>query len=44
MPKGFYVDPDIKFDVAKLQSALAEVDSKVARHHHWVKETSMPFA
>ena len=31
MPKGFYVDPDIKFDVAKLQSALAEVDSKVAR-------------
>jgi len=31
MPKGFYIDPDIKFDVAKLQSALAEVDSKVAR-------------
>lgn len=31
MPKGFYVDPDIKFEVAKLQSALAEVDSKVAR-------------
>lgn len=31
MPKGFYIDPDIKFDVEKLQSALAEVDTRVAR-------------
>ena len=31
MPKGFYRDPTLKFDVAKMQSALAEVDSRVAR-------------
>ena len=31
MPKGFYRDPTLKFDVAKMQSALAEVDNKVAR-------------
>ena len=30
-PKGFYQDPDIYFDIKKLQSALAEVDSRVAR-------------
>ena len=30
MPKGFYIDPEIKFDVEQLQSALAEVDSRVA--------------
>ncbi|MBR20012.1 MAG: peptide-aspartate beta-dioxygenase [Euryarchaeota archaeon] len=31
MPKGFYVDPDLKFDINKMQSALKEVDSRVAR-------------
>tara|TARA_B100000989_G_scaffold282579_1_gene247774 strand:- start:10600 stop:11193 length:594 start_codon:yes stop_codon:yes gene_type:complete len=31
MPKGFYIDPEIKFDVAKMQEALKEVDSRVAR-------------
>ena len=31
MPKGFYIDPDIKFDIEKLRSALKEVDSRVAR-------------
>ena len=31
MPKGFYRDPTLKFDVAKMQSALAEVDNRVAR-------------
>lgn len=31
MPKGFYKDPAIKFDVAKMQQALKEVDSRVAR-------------
>ena len=31
MPKGFYRDPTLKFDIAKMQSALAEVDSRVAR-------------
>ena len=31
MPKGFYKDPALSFDVAKMQSALAEVDSRVAR-------------
>ena len=31
MPKGFYIDPDIKFDITKLRSALKEVDSRVAR-------------
>ena len=31
MPKGFYRDPTLKFDVAKMQSTLAEVDNKVAR-------------
>jgi hypothetical protein len=31
MLKGFYRDPTLKFDVAKMQSALAEVDSRVAR-------------
>ena len=30
-PKGFYQDPDMLFDVKKMQSALAEVDSRVAR-------------
>ena len=28
---GFYIDPNIKFDITKLLSALKEVDSKVAR-------------
>ena len=31
MPKGFYIDPDLQFDIKKLQSALKEVDSRVAR-------------
>ena len=31
MPKGFYRDPELKFDIAQMQSALAEVDSRVAR-------------
>ena len=31
MPKGFYKDPTLKFDVAQMQSALKEVDSRVAR-------------
>ena len=31
MPKGFYKDPELKFDVAQMQSALKEVDSRVAR-------------
>ena len=31
MPKGFYTDPEITFDVAKMQEALKEVDSRVAR-------------
>ena len=31
MPKGFYIDPDLKFDINKMQSALKEVDSRVAR-------------
>ena len=30
-PKGFYTDPEIKFDVPKMQQALKEVDSRVAR-------------
>ena len=30
-PKGFYTDPEIKFDVSKMQQALKEVDSRVAR-------------
>ena len=29
--KGFYKDPDLIFDVAKMQQALKEVDSRVAR-------------
>ena len=31
MPKGFYKDPELKFDLNKMQSALKEVDSRVAR-------------
>ena len=31
MFKGFYRDPTLKFDVDKMQSALKEVDSRVAR-------------
>ena len=31
MPKGFYRDPELKFDVVQMQSALKEVDSRVAR-------------
>ena len=31
MPKGFYRDPSLKFDVGQMQSALKEVDSRVAR-------------
>ena len=31
MPKGFYRDPTLKFDVGQMQSALKEVDSRVAR-------------
>ena len=31
MDTNFYKDPDIKFDINKLQSALKEVDSRVAR-------------
>lgn len=31
MPKGFYKDPELKFDLDKMQSALQDVDSRVAR-------------
>ena len=31
MDTNFYKDPNIKFDITKLQSALKEVDSRVAR-------------
>ena len=31
MPKGFYRDPTLKFDVGQMQSALKVVDSRVAR-------------
>ena len=31
MPKGFYKDPVLKFDLDKMQSALKDVDSRVAR-------------
>ena len=31
MHTNFYKDPDIQFDISKLQSALAEVDTRVAR-------------
>ena len=31
MHTNFYKDPDISFDITKLQSALAEVDKRVAR-------------
>jgi hypothetical protein len=31
MHTNFYRDPDINFDITKLQSALAEVDKRVAR-------------
>ena len=31
MPKGFYKDLDISFDIKKLQEAVNEVDSRVAR-------------
>ena len=31
MPKGFYKDPDISFDIKKLQEAVKEVDSRVER-------------
>ena len=31
MLKGFYRDPTLKFDVGQMQSALKEVDSRVAR-------------
>ena len=31
MPKGFYIDPELKFDIKKLRKALKEVDSMVAR-------------
>lgn len=31
MPKGFYKDPELKFDLGKMQSALQDVDSRVAR-------------
>ena len=31
MPKGFYKDPELKFDLDKMQSALKDVDSRVAR-------------
>jgi hypothetical protein len=30
-PKGFYQDPDLRFDIDKLRTALTEVDSRVAR-------------
>ena len=30
MPKGFYKDPELKFDLDKMQSALKDVDSRVA--------------
>ena len=32
MHTNFYKDPDICFDINKLQSALTEVDKRVARH------------
>ena len=31
MPKGFYKDPELKFDLDKMQSALKDVDSRMAR-------------
>ena len=31
MPKGFYKDLELKFDLDKMQSALKDVDSRVAR-------------
>ena len=31
MPKGFYKDPELKFDLDKMQSALKDVDSREAR-------------
>ena len=31
MPKGFYKDPELKLDLDKMQSALKDVDSRVAR-------------
>ena len=31
MPKGFYKDPELKVDLDKMQSALKDVDSRVAR-------------
>ena len=31
MPKGFNKDPELKFDLDKMQSALKDVDSRVAR-------------
>ena len=31
MPKGFYRDPELKFDLDKMQEALKDVDSRVAR-------------
>ena len=31
MPKGFYRDPELKFDLDKMQQALKDVDSRVAR-------------
>ena len=31
MPKGFYRDQDICFDIKKLQDAVKEIDSRVAR-------------
>ena len=31
MPKGFYRDPELKFDLDKMQSSLKEVYSRVAR-------------
>ena len=30
-PKGFYQDPDLRFDIDRLRTAPAEVDSRVAR-------------
>lgn len=30
-PKGFYQDPDLRFDIDRLRTALTEVDSRVAR-------------
>ena len=31
MPTGFYRDPELKFDLDKMQEALKDVDSRVAR-------------